>query len=897
MFRFEFSLMRKLIFCILLLFAAANPSFAAHLKGGWIQYAYLAPGSTANTSRYQVTVRQYLACNSTSAQRDADVYLGIFNNSNNQLLRTVTITRTGTETPDKKSFSACLTPAIPVCYIIDVYSAEIELPDNAAGYTLTVQRCCRITGIQNLQTPSDDYGVSYTTSIPGSIGGTNFSHNASPEFVQRDTVIVCYNSPFVLDFGATDSDGDSLSYAFCTGLTGGFNNRNNPSDPNAARPNPPSNPPYTPVTYSGSYSGSSPMGSQVTINQQTGLITGIAPGITGDYVMSVCVSEWRNGVLINTTKKEIHVTVGNCTVSAASLKPTYVTCNGTTLSFENQSTSSSITSYLWDFGVPGITTDTSTSPTPTYDYLKSGKDSGTFTLKLKVATSGGCEDSTTAVVKVYPGFKTGFTVTGACVLKDYLFSDTSTIKYGTITSRLWDFGDPGTIADTAHAKDTAWKYASAGLVTQRLIIGNSVGCIDTISKPFTVLDKPSLSLPFRDTLICSIDTLMLRSNVGTGSVTWKVAGTGPNASRIQNANTATPLVWPTDTTKYYVTINDNGCNNTDSVTVNVLQFISVDAGLDTNICQTDTFHLRPTSYALQYLWSASSGEIVQNIKSPLVQPLVNTKYIVIANLGKCQAKDSVNVTVSPYPMVNAGPDVTICYGQRTTFNAVTNGSTFTWAPTSSLIKENTLNPVAGPTKTTTYILTVTNATGCLKEKKDTIVVTVTPTVPANAGRDTSVVAGQPLQLQASGGDSYVWTPSTWLDNPLVFNPVATLDATVDSIIYTVRASVGACYADDQVKVRVFKTGPDILVPSGFTPNGDGKNDVLRPYLMGISKLNYFSIYNRWGQLLFTTTEENKAWDGTFNGLPQPSGAYVYQASGVDYLGKVVFRKGTVVLIR
>ena len=98
-------------------------------------------------------------------------------------------------------------------------------------------------------------------------------------------------------------------------------------------------------------------------------------------------------------------------------------------------------------------------------------------------------------------------------------------------------------------------------------------------------------------------------------------------------------------------------------------------------------------------------------------------------------------------------------------------------------------------------------------------------------------------------------------------------------------------------VRVVKTGPDILVPSGFTPNGDGKNDVIRPVLLGISKLNFFSIYNRWGQLVFTTSEVNKGWDGNFGGTAQPSGTYVYQAQGVDYLGNSVFRKGTVVLIR
>jgi gliding motility-associated-like protein len=156
---------------------------------------------------------------------------------------------------------------------------------------------------------------------------------------------------------------------------------------------------------------------------------------------------------------------------------------------------------------------------------------------------------------------------------------------------------------------------------------------------------------------------------------------------------------------------------------------------------------------------------------------------------------------------------------------------------------------------------------------------------------------QPLQLNASGGINYAWTPTTGLSDPAIANPIAILDDKTTDITYTVRVSEGSCYSDDQITVHVYKTGPEILVPSAFTPNGDGKNDVSKPVLLGITKLIYFSIYNRWGQLLFSTNQENKGWDGTFNGVAQPPGTYVYQALGTDYLGNAVSRKGTIVLIR
>jgi hypothetical protein len=206
------------------------------------------------------------------------------------------------------------------------------------------------------------------------------------------------------------------------------------------------------------------------------------------------------------------------------------------------------------------------------------------------------------------------------------------------------------------------------------------------------------------------------------------------------------------------------------------------------------------------------------------------------------------------PCRSAGDiDQTVCYGSRVQLNGSIIGTSFTWSPTASLINERTLTPTAGPTKTTTYILTATNTVGCLKPKSDTVIVTVIPIISAYAGRDTAVIAGPGFTVDSKWWYRLLWSPTTGLSNPFIANPIATLDNTIDSILYTVRVSNGSCYNDDEVKVVVFKTGPDILVPSAFTPNGDGKNDVIRPVLLGISKLHFFSIYNRWGQLLFTTT--------------------------------------------
>lgn len=884
---------------ILLTFFIINNCFAGHIAGGEIYYQYLGIGNSANTSRYQITLRLFRECGATGAnvaQLPTSVLFAIYNNTNpstrlgNQIpvtisgaIQVLTLTRP----------NPCISNPPTICYQVANYQFTQELPNTVEGYTVMYQTCCRTVGIENMVTfplspTTNGDGATYTCNIPGT-STLPVGTNSSPVFSLKDTTLVCKQAPFKLDFSATDPDaGDSLSYSFCAaydrGNTVGSNDANY------------SFPPFNTITYTNGYSGSQPLGPNVTINPVTGIISGISPNV-GRYVVNVCINEWRNKVLISQHRKDFTLIVSDCALSAASLNPTYITCNGTTLSFQNESTSSNIDSYLWDFGVPNLTTDTSTSPTPTYDFKLSGSDSGTYTIKLKVATISGCQDSATANVLVYPGFKTNFNIQGTCFLNAYTFLDATTSKYGVVDSWRWNFGDPTTLADTARSKDSAWKYASPQTVQVKLISTNSKGCVDSVTQSLTILDKPVLSLPFRDTLICSIDTLAVRVNTTSGSVLWKPAN-GPNLNRILNANSSTALVFPRDSTRYYVTVNNNGCTNTDSVMVNVLPFISVDAGLDTVICRTDSFRLKPISDALSYQWTANTGETVSPVKNPLVKPLSNTQYNVIANLGKCQAKDSVFVRVAPYPSAAVGPDVTICFGSRIQLNGTITGASFTWSNASTLLNENTLQPIAGPSRTTAYILTAFDTQGCSTPKSDTIVVTVNQPITAYAGRDTFAVVNQPLQLTASGGTNYLWTPATGLNDPTIYNPIATLDNSVDNITYTVRVSDNAgCFANAQVTVQVYKKGADIFVPSAFTPNGDGKNDALKPLTVGITKLTYFSIYNRWGQLLFTTNQIGKAWDGTFRGVAQPSGTYVYQTEGKDFLGLTVYRKGTVVLIR
>ncbi len=852
-----------------------NTAFGRHGKGGSVTYEYLGNGS-AGTSKYRITVKHYIDCAGTQFIEPAS-YLGIFNATTFARIKTLSIPESNRITIQKKNFDPCINQPPTVCYVVVTYITETELEDNNAGYVLAEQECCRIGGIINIQN-SSNYGITNINIIPGVINGVVYRTNNSPVFAQKDTVVICHDSYFSLDFSATDKDNDLLKYDFSPGKSGGT--------AQIRQPNPPSSPPYSDLLYQGGYTAAQPLGNRVTIDVNTGIISGIAPSTLGSYIVSVNVSEYRNGILIGVSKKEVQVTVADCSLSAATLQPVYNKCDDSTFTFQNLSFSTNVSAYHWNFGVINKTNDTSTVPRPSYTYT----DTGTYTLKLRVTSVAGCEDSTTASVLVYPGFKSDFITTGSCFQSPFLFMDASFAKYGTVNKWLWDFGDSYAASNSSILRDPLHQYNAIGSYNVALITGSSKGCIDTSSATVVVSDKPFLSLPFRDTLICSIDTLALHAN-GNGNFSWTPGG------NILNSNTASPLIFPKIRTQYIVTLDEKGCIASDTVTVNVLDFITVNLPSDVTICKTDSVRLNPVSAGLQYRWSPAAGLSNLLVKNPKAAPLTDTRYLLTAGLCKCQANAFIHVKVVPYPQVAAGNDTTLCYGSFVQLNASIGGSSFSWSPVSNLQNFNTLSPIARPLQGTSYVLTVYDTIGCAKPSRDTVRVSVLPRINAFAGNDTLIVAGQPLQLTASGGTSYLWSPASFLNNSSVADPVASLSASTDSITYAVHVSNGACTATDSVKVIVFKTAADIFVPSAFTPNSDGMNDLLKPIAVGIKRLESFKVYNRWGQLVYSTNIPGQGWNGMINGVLQQSGAFVYVAVGTSYLDKKIVRKGTVLLVR
>ena len=165
-----------------------------------------------------------------------------------------------------------------------------------------------------------------------------------------------------------------------------------------------------------------------------------------------------------------------------------------------------------------------------------------------------------------------------------------------------------------------------------------------------------------------------------------------------------------------------------------------------------------------------------------------------------------------------------------------------------------------------------------------------------AGNDTIIVKGESILFDATGGISYTWSPGTNLNDTTIYNPLGNYPDTGHYTYYVHVISDFGCEGDDTMKVTVVNHA-EFVVPNAFTPNGDGKNDYFRPIAVGYRSLNYFRVFNRWGERVYNSKSLEVGWDGTYNNKMADIGTYYWEISFVDRYGNGGTMKGDVTLIR
>ncbi len=307
--------------------------------------------------------------------------------------------------------------------------------------------------------------------------------------------------------------------------------------------------------------------------------------------------------------------------------------------------------------------------------------------------------------------------------------------------------------------------------------------------------KVNVNIPFvdagTDTSICAGDSVQLNGSSSIGTINWTPPGD------LDDPSSYTPWASPTVTTPYILQLTDAlGCIITDTVTVNVDAAFTLTVSNDTTICDGDCANLS-ASGATTYAWTPSATINDTTLAAPIACPTATETYFVYAANGACLDTAQVTVTVSPAPNMTVGGDVTICAGDTVQISAagVTN---YSWSPTDSISDPTIADPLVWPSQTTTYIVTGSDGIGC--NAVDSVVVTVNPLPAVFAGNDTSYCIGDSVQLNATGADTYVWTPTTDLSDPNIANPYATGTGNMTYIVEGTDAN--GCVNTDTIDVTV-----------------------------------------------------------------------------------------------
>ncbi len=710
-------------FLLLFFFNVPFAGFATHIVGGEMNYTCL------GNNRYEITLTIFRDCfnGDPNAWFDNPASIGVFD-ANNRLLEQILVPLMNNDTLNPVLSGECFVVPPSVCVHTTTYRTQVELPFRTGGYQLAYQRCCRNRTILNIINPLAS-GATYGVTISEQ---ALLRCNSNPKFKRWPPIYICVNEPILFDQSAEDVEGDSIVYSLCAPLLGA-----NQAIP---QPQPPNAPPYQSVVWQSPPYGVNNMlngvagGVPLRIDAKTGILTGV-PNTIGQFVVGICVEEYRNGVLISTTRRDFQYNVGVCGKPDAAFFAPEIQCGDLSVDFVNSSNGAR--NFLWLFNDPKAPDAFSTEINPTYTF----SDSGAYNVMLIVAPGTICAD--TFVQTIYlqlntlaPDFEFYFeTCTDSLTITA---EDFSTDEVATPVSWVWQL-QPGD--RQFEGRNISFAVDSSGEYTLSLRVQADNACEARIEKSF-VAELIEAVLP---------DTIF--------------------------------------------------------------------------ICEGDSAALNP-DFDPQYLyqWFPAEGLDDPTSPNPVAKIDTNKTYTVtISDVNLfCQIERQVALILADSVgdfTISAEPDTLFGRSQAQLFATFFENHRYSWQPPERLNDPAIFNPIAQPEETTTYLLRIENAFGCIATAEIKLVVI-----------------------------------------PL------------------------AC---DE---------PHIFIPTAFTPNGDGENDVFRLRSNTVAAL-YCIVYNRWGQRVFESRDTNESWDGTFKGQALPPDVYAYYIEAVCFDGTIFKKQGNVSLLK
>lgn len=464
------------------------------------------------------------------------------------------------------------------------------------------------------------------------------------------------------------------------------------------------------------------------------------------------------------------------------------------------------------------------------------------------------------------------------------FADVSSTTLTGIKSWFWAFGDGG----TSTLKNPVHTYASYGTYSVKLVVTDSAGGKDSITKAVDIKSYRFLTVN-KAISVCQSAlpaTVSLFASGGRAFL-WSPS-TGLSSTTLAN-----PSATITGPITYVVNATDSlGCTDKDSTIISLRQATVTIAPDSGRVCEGADFALS-ASGAVKYNWAPSVGLANDTAASTVARITDTIEYVVTGtDVFGCSARDTIRIVSIPAPNVTINVDsLEVCQFSLATAKA-SGALQYKWTPAG--ISNDSLEDISVRADSNFYLkLRGWNSDGCVGTDSMYIFTKPSPTVKIYCD-DPTIGCGGETYVDASGANQYEWWPREYFNDPNGVSSKVNLNRT--SFVYVRGTIANGCTATDSLEIR-FDNESWVQIPNAFTPNGDGRNDVIRPIIVCNFYFLEFAVYNRWGQQVFYDVVNNTPWNGTFNGQPCEQGVYYYYVKGKDASGKLIVLKGDIALIR
>lgn len=874
-----------LILTLLVFVLFPNKGKATHIVGGELYYESL------GNDQYRIILKIYRDCINGQVGFDDPASVGVFD-VNNILVQEILMDNPVITQLPVVVDNPCLQVPPVICTEEGIYTKIVTLTPSAGGFNLVYQRCCRNNIIENIMNPESS-GSTYMSHIPDA---TMAMENNSSHFKNLPPLVLCNGEDFVFDHSALDPDGDDLVYEFCDPYLGASD-----IDP---MPQPPNNPPYNNISWSGGYDiNNQILGSpNLQIDATTGELT-CTPNTNGIYVVGICVKEYRNGELINTTLRDFQFTVVTCSQNVISAVPDQsVLCDGYTLNFINNSVNSSF--YHWDFGVPDIDYDTSDLANPTFVY----PDTGIYEVTLIANPGWPCADTSIASYFVqYPINASIDPVFDQCFENNsYDFNING--NFTTEASVAWSFSNSIPLGSSSFSP-SGIQFQSPGIQSIVATV-NDRNCSRDFVTQVSILENPT-AITIGDTICNNLTFSPNNSSIGGNGYYWDF---GDSNGASDNSTLQNPTYTYSQPGVYSVTLvvdNNNTCFDT------VVAEYDIRAPINTSYATFSPQCIDINSFdfvtsgnytnAATFLWdfgnnATPSNSILENPTQIVYDTTGSFPISLIIDEDGCT--DTFVDTVLVYPTPIFTPTVvgdtgcapyTLSFIDNSFFEGNANyfwefgdGNTSTEASPSNVYSDP---------GTYSVIFNISTLEGCLRDFQQTFTDAVVVFPSPTARFDVT----EPNLLQ-----SIIVTDQSSVDvTSFHFNIEGNI---IDSSFFEYSFEGDGMQEITQIVYNDFnctdtaiitlEIAPEVFlfIPNSFTPDNDGLNDDFKPVSYGTQSYQ-FKVFNRWGELIYYGNESSPAWDGSINGIPVQSDIYVWRIDFKDYKGLDHHKFGHVSVLR